>query len=102
LSNSGSFQFVQGSVETDRAEWTEGGWLIRDIGAAPRKPLEIYLDAGRFEMDLRDSNRHLRDVLVAKGYPVTYAEFSGGHDGWIWRGTIADGLIALLGKRTIR
>jgi enterochelin esterase family protein len=99
LSNSGSFQHLQGSDGTDVAEWTEGGWLIRDIGAAARKPLEIYLDAGRFERDLRDSNRHMRDVLAARGYKVTYAEFSGGHDYWIWRGTIADGMIALLRKR---
>ena len=99
LSNSGSFQFVDGSVGSDVAEWTEGGALIRDVGAAPRKPLEIYLDAGRFEMGLLASNRQMRDVLVAKGYRLTYAEFSGGHDYWIWRGTIADGLIALLRKR---
>jgi enterochelin esterase-like enzyme len=30
---------------------------------------------------------------------VTYSEYSGGHDMICWRGSLADGLIALLGKQ---
>jgi enterochelin esterase-like enzyme len=96
LSNSGSYQYVLGSIDNDVAGTVEGGWLIRDFARSPKLPIRFYLDTGLFEMSLLDSNRRMRDVLVAKGYPVTYAEFSGGHDYWIWRGTIADGLIALL------
>ncbi|MEK6320863.1 MAG: hypothetical protein AABN33_04180 [Acidobacteriota bacterium] len=43
-------------------------------------------------------NRRLHDVLAAKGYPVTYAEYNGGHD-LLWRGPLADGVIALVEKQ---
>ena len=44
-----------------------------------------------------ETNRHLRDVLLAKGYQVTYQQFLGGQDYLSWRGTFADGLLALRG-----
>ena len=43
--------------------------------------------------------RNVRDVLLAKGYEVQYQMFIGGHDYLSWRGTIADGLMALIGKK---
>lgn len=43
-------------------------------------------------------NRHVRDLLIAKGYDVSYHEYSGAHDFATWRGSLADGLIALAGK----
>ena len=71
---------------------------------SPRLPVRFYLDAGTMELDMtgRGSsilvpNRHLRDVLRAKGYEVFYQEFHGAHDYVSWRGTIADGLILLGG-----
>jgi enterochelin esterase-like enzyme len=99
LSQSGSYQFIPGAFDHDIAQTTEGNVLTREIAAAPKKPIKLYLEAGLFEAGLLDSNRHIRDVLVAKGYPVTYREFHGGHDYWLWRGTISDGLIALLPTR---
>ena len=44
-----------------------------------------------------ETTRALRDVLLAKGNRVDYAEFSGGHDHLAWRATLPDALIALFG-----
>jgi len=94
---------VQEEVE-DRA-LVEGGWLAKQFIQSPKLPLKFYLDAGVFEASLGgfigilDASRHMRDVLLAKGYEVHYQEFIGGHDYLSWRGTLADGLIALIGKK---
>lgn len=45
---------------------------------------------------LLHSNRHLRDVLRAKGYEVEYSEFNGRHDHIGWRGSLSQGLVKLL------
>jgi enterochelin esterase family protein len=77
--------------------------LPAQYAAADRLPVRFYLDAGTLETvqfatwpPLLHANRHLRDVLRAKDYEVTYREFPGGHDSLWWRETLADGLIALL------
>ena len=83
---------------------TEGNFMVKEFLASPKLPLRFYLVAGTFESDtaggggeILESTRHLRDVLLAKGYQVHYQQFIGGHDGLSWRGTLADGLIKLLG-----
>ena len=42
--------------------------------------------------------RQCLPLLLAKGYEVHYQEFVGGHDYLSWRGTLADGLILLMGS----
>jgi hypothetical protein len=37
-------------------------------------------------------------VLLAKGYEVHFQKFAGGPDYLSWRGTLADGLITLMGN----
>ena len=80
----------------------EGEWLARQYAQNEKLPLRFYLDVGVLEKtdptQLFIANRHFRTVLQAKGYPVYYKEFLGGHDFVCWRGSIADGLIYLLGK----
>lgn len=81
-------------------------WVAKQFAQSPKLPIRFWLDAGLFEVDLRgrggailEPNRHLRDVLIAKGYEVHHYEFAGGHDYLSWRGTLADGLITLAGAR---
>lgn len=93
LSQSGSYWWPGGS-EFD----VEAGAITREFVHTPKQPVRIWMEAGLIEWTLRDHNRHLRDVLHAKGYDVTYREYHGGHDNACWRGGLADGLIALLGS----
>jgi enterochelin esterase family protein len=85
---------------------TESVYPARLFIAAPRLPIRFYMDVGTFEADFMggglgalEPNRHMRDVLLAKGYEVHYQEYIGGHDYISWRGTFADGVVALLGRR---
>jgi enterochelin esterase-like enzyme len=73
--------------------------VIEMFVKATKVPVRFYLEAGRFEsnlnFDLLAENRRFRDVLLAKGYEVTYSEFSGGHHAVNWRGTFSDALVAV-------
>jgi enterochelin esterase-like enzyme len=103
LSQSGSFWFFPGALSSKGppTAYEETGWLTDKFVAAPTQPVRFYLEVGRFEASFAASqlseNRRFRDVLKAKGYDVTYAEFNGGHDVLSWRGTFAQGLLALVG-----
>jgi enterochelin esterase family protein len=105
LSQSGSYWWTPPrSNPSDFDPDAEPDWLAKQFIASPRLPLRFYLDAGSDEVDhsgqgsaILVPNRHMRDVLLAKGYEVHYQEFNGGHDYMSWKGTLADGLILLLG-----
>jgi len=77
---------------------------------APRLPIRFYLETGLYEntpsatlpmheMALDEgitaSNRHFRDVLIAKGYEVIYRETPGAHESVHWRATLAEALVTL-------
>jgi len=93
ISQSGSFWWAP----KDAAEPVA---LAREFMRRPRLPLKIYLDVGRYEghADPENgaghlaANRHLRDVLLVKGYPVRYQTYNGGHDTYCWRETLVDAL----------
>lgn len=77
--------------------------LPEEFAAVERLPIRFALDVGRYETvaqeqdaSLYHANLHLRDVLVAKGYDVSFVVYPGGHDFFWWRETIADGLVSLL------
>ena len=104
LSQSGSF-LTAARQESPTPLWDgeAPGLLTAQFLRSPRLPLEFYMDVGRYETTLPFSHlletRRFRDVLEAKGYRVTYAEFVGGHNEVCWRGTFADGIMALTGKQ---
>jgi enterochelin esterase-like enzyme len=81
----------------------EHEWLARQFVDTPRLPIEFYLSVGVQEAKARITphqlivNRHMRNILRAKGYPVHYAEYDGRHHVSSWRDTFADGLLALAG-----
>jgi enterochelin esterase-like enzyme len=96
LSQSGSFWWGPKEEEPEATS--------RDYATAPRLPIRFWMEVGSFELGgpraettQLAGNRHLRDVLRARGYDVAYREFAGNHTYLCWRGTIADGLTALFG-----
>ncbi|MEO9057048.1 MAG: enterochelin esterase [Ktedonobacteraceae bacterium] len=99
LSQSGSFWW-----DWDAEEKIAQQWLTHEYAISPKQPLHFYIDVGRLERiagyDLLMVNRHLHDVLLAKGYTVDYAELPGGHEYISWRGGFSDGLLALAGLPT--
>lgn len=100
LSQSGSFWWKPDGDE-------EHEWLTKEFVTSAKLPVRFYLDVGLMERgptpdngpDMVTVNRHMRDVLQAKGYELHYAEFNGGHEYLNWRGTLSDGLIYLVGKK---
>ncbi|MFX1452589.1 MAG: alpha/beta hydrolase, partial [Promethearchaeota archaeon] len=116
LSMSGAFSWFPGdenwlktvdNIENFEHWWKiedekEPRWLARQFSLSKRLPLKFYVDVGILEVDeltgLYQSNRHFYTILQSKGYAVYYTEFLGGHDFVCWRGSIADGLIYLIGK----
>lgn len=99
LSQSGAFWPGRTRSDPDRE------WITRQYEASPKLPVRFLLQVGAIEVwntvgngpSIRDVNRHLRNVLVAKGYLVSYHETGGGHEPLSWRGGIAEGLIELIG-----
>jgi enterochelin esterase-like enzyme len=99
LSQSGSFWWAPEGAE-------EHEWLSSQFARSPHRDIRFYLNVGLLEGGPSPNNspsqlvcnRHLRDVLRARGYDVTYRELNGGHDYIGWPAGLADGLIALLGR----
>ena len=102
LSQSGSYWWSPTTNTTFLAHEVEGEWLTRQYAAAAPKSIRFFIEVGLNEFGAPSMvivNRHFRDVLTAKGYEVVkYDEFNGGHEVLNWRGSFADGLVALMGE----
>jgi enterochelin esterase family protein len=97
LSQSGAFHVGPGGWRPEVIAEESSTWLAEKVASLPRRPVRVWMEAGDFEAaTILGSNRHVRDVLRAKGYSVSYREYHGGHDYACWRDSLADGLIALL------
>jgi len=101
LSQSGSYWVTKDWKTPSPWPLTEAGDLVVEFRKSKRLPIRFYLSVGRFESVGRmlGPNREFRDALLLKGYSVTYQEFGGGHDSVWWRGSLADGLISLIGRK---
>ncbi len=88
LSQSGAF----GVGETEMVVFD----LVRD-GAV--KPLRVWLEVGTYDFpELVPPHRRMRALLEAKGYPLTYREYPGGHNYTAWRNEVSFGLETLFGR----
>ena len=98
ISQSGAFQFPKSGEDNNEPEW-----LARQIVQAPKSEVFFCLDVGQMEdrpgsTTLLAANRHLRDVLKAKGYRIHYFEVYGDHDPIHWRRTLPEALVVTLGS----
>ena len=84
VNNSGTFGLVggQSSTITD---------LLREtVRTGPKIPVKFYLDVGTYDIystnyRFLELNRGFHDLLLSKGYTVTYAEYHEGHSWGNWR-----------------
>ncbi len=101
-SQSGSFWWSP-DWETSDIYTRPTEWLTQVFAQRERLPLRFHLEAGLFELGrdgqagIRDTTRHLRDVLKAKGYAVSHREYAAGHGYEHWQVSLAEGLISLIG-----
>jgi enterochelin esterase family protein len=94
--------------------WWNDCWLPRRVRSMSRAPVRFRLTVGvnetqenlihsNHDHDLLqetsqiDSNRKMRDALIAAGYAVSYSENPGGHDCSSWRSTLEQSLVSLIG-----
>jgi len=81
-------------------------WLTRQMAQAERVPVAFWLQVGDLEIaQMLDggptqlaANQHMRETLQMKGYPVTYQEYSGGHDISSLEFPLAQALIDILNE----
>ena len=111
LSQSGAYWVPEIKVPTEFLKtdpyFQNWQYIIGEYVKREKLPLDFYIEIGVYEVKEAlhglpshfFSNRHFRDVLLSKGYTVKYVEFIGGHDFICWRGTLADGLMYLIGEQ---
>ncbi|KQT68999.1 MULTISPECIES: alpha/beta hydrolase-fold protein [unclassified Aureimonas] len=99
----GNVLSLSGSFWWHSKDEAEGEEHVADwIAGMPPVPVRFHLTAGLFETGhagspgILETTRHLRTVLRAKGYDVSFEDYAGGHDYVVWRGALVDGLMRLV------
>ncbi len=103
LSQSGSFWWAPESAKPRALGGVTAHWFAELVAKQPMQPIEIYMNAGLFEIspkayEILETNRTLAATFKAKGYPFTFEEVACGHDYFSWRVTLAHGLVALFNQ----
>jgi enterochelin esterase family protein len=94
---------MSGAFQISPAGEPEPVWMGRELAMRDHAPVRFWLDTGilermpdpKYGVSLLAANRHVRDVLTARGYEVHYREFPGGHDYFWWAETLGEALVAL-------
>lgn len=79
--------------------------LAAQLLAHPVERLRIFLSAGDQETahggvsGIMETSRIMRDMLRLGGHEVHWRAYAAGHDYFVWRGAMADGLMALFGRQ---
>lgn len=104
ISQSGSFWWLPNPEQVRSSSQVVGaaplcGWLPHQVAGWEPVATRFSLEAGTLEAQnsgvmpsLLSTNRHMRDVLLARGHDVTYREYQGGHEYSYWGELIADAL----------
>lgn len=87
-----------GAALSQSASLWQDNMMERAIAADPAAS-RFYLDIGTYGLSMLGQNQNLSAYLQERSFSITYAEYTGGHDYACWRGSIAQGLIALLGDK---
>ena len=80
----------------------QSNYIAYRYATQPNLPICFFISTGYYESgksQILETSRHLKDVLIAKNYPVAYVEQSTAHGYLAWQGLIREGLITLLTKR---
>lgn len=108
LSQSGSYWWKPDPLNEERplrlGDCGDYAWLPARAATLPIGSIKVWMEVGTLEDQVHGStgpsqvsaNRHMRDVLIARGVSVAYSEYAGGHDWPCWRNSLAEGIIALI------
>lgn len=87
--------------------WWEKGSLIEEYKNSDKLPIKVHLNVGVLEDRpyddepiMMDYINDMRDVLIDKGYEVTYELLESGHDYLSWGEDLGNGLINVVGNRS--